>query len=96
MWTHHWSMLGLRLETGSESQAWSSGYGVSGWEISHGERAGLGGFSSECPWPLLLFEAFLSSLFSRSCRPAAPHLRGNASRGHRGHRSFAVQAGRLF
>lgn len=71
--------------------------GVSGWAISHGERAGLGGLSSEHPWPLPAFGGFPFISFQQvlpSCR--SPYLRGNVSRGHRRHRSFAVPAGGLF
>ena len=60
------------------------------------ERAGLGVLSSERLRPLLAFGAFLLSVFSGSCHPVTALLRGNASRGLRGHGSFALQAGGLF
>lgn len=96
-WSLHRSTSGLCLETGSESQACSRRTDFSGWVISHGERAGLGGLSSEHPWPLPAFGGFPFISFQQvlpSCR--SPCLHGNVSRGHRRHRSFAVPAGGLF
>lgn len=52
---------GCEQKRGVKVRLAPAGWGLRA-EISHGQRAGLGGLSSEHPWLLLLFKAFLSSL----------------------------------